>query len=71
MLTEHLLAAVHAEVKMCCSGQRVMLAGDLNADPSVIPSLAGSMSWIDVEYLFCHGYRSGPRTHMPTPVGRG
>ena len=32
-LSGHLLAAVLAEAKMCCSGQPVMLVGDLNADP--------------------------------------
>ena len=37
-LTEHLLAAVLAEAKMCCSDHPVMLVGDLNADPFVIPS---------------------------------
>ena len=39
VLIEHLLAAVLAEAEMCCSGQPVMLVGDLNADPSAIPSL--------------------------------
>ena len=34
VLTEHLPAAVLAEAKMCCSGQPVMLVGDLNANPS-------------------------------------
>ena len=36
-LAEHLLAAVLAEAKMCCSGQPVMLASDLNADPLSFP----------------------------------
>ena len=39
-LSEHLFAAVLAEVKMCCAGQPVILVGDFNADPTVIPSLA-------------------------------
>ena len=45
VLTEHLLAAVLAEAKMCCSVEPVMLVCDLYADPSVSPSLAkGAMS---------------------------
>ena len=43
-LTGDLLAAVLAETKMCCAGQPVTPVGDLNADPSVIPSLAEGMS---------------------------
>ena len=57
-LTDNLLAAVLAEAKMCCAGQLVILVGDLNADPSVIPSLAEGVShgvWIDVEKAFAIG----------------
>ena len=43
-LTEHLFAAVLAEARMCCAGQPVILAGDFNADPAVIPSLAKGIS---------------------------
>ena len=39
-LSEHLFAVVLAEARMCCAGQPVILAGDFNADPTVIPSLA-------------------------------
>ena len=39
-LSEHLFAAVLAEAKMCCAGQPVILVGDFNVDPTVIPSLA-------------------------------
>ena len=63
VLTEHLLAAVLAEAKTCCSGQPVMLVGDLNADPSVIPSLAKNMSegaWTDVEKAFATGRGVAP-----------
>ena len=28
-----------AEARMCCAGQLVILAGDFNADSTVIPSL--------------------------------
>ena len=51
-LTDHLFAAVLAEARMCCFGQPVTLAGDFNADPIVIPSLAKGISdgqWIDLE----------------------
>ena len=50
--------SVLAEAKMCCSGQPVMLVGDLNADPSVIHSLADGMAdgaWIDVEQASANG----------------
>ena len=63
VLIEHLLAAVRAEAEMCCSGQPVMLVGDLNADPSAIPSLVKSMSdgaWIDVEKAFATGSGVAP-----------
>ena len=36
MHVDRLLAAVLAEAKMCCSGQPIMIVGDLNADSSVI-----------------------------------
>ena len=48
---------------MCCAGQPVILVGDLNADPSVIPSLAEGMShgaWIDVEKAFAKGRGVAP-----------
>ena len=57
-LSEHLFAAVLLEAKMCCAGQPVILVGDFNADPNVIPSLAkGIMNghWIDVEQAFAPG----------------
>ena len=38
-----LLTSVLAEAEMCCSGQPVMLVGDFNVDPLVIPSLANGM----------------------------
>ena len=38
-LSEHLFASVLAEARICCTGQPVVLAGDFNADPTVIPSL--------------------------------
>ena len=62
-LTDNLLAAVLAEAKVCCAGQPVILVGDLNADPSVIPSLAKGVSggsWIDVEKAFATGKGVAP-----------
>ena len=48
---------------MCRAGQPVILVGDLNADPSVIPSLAEGLSdgaWIDVEKAFATGKGVAP-----------
>ena len=57
-LSEQIQAAVLAEAKVCRAGQPVILVGHLNADPSVIPSLAKCMSdgsWIGVEKAFAIG----------------
>ena len=57
-LTDHLFAAVLAEARTCCFGQPVILAGDFNADPIVISSLAKGISdgqWIDMERVFAFG----------------
>ena len=57
-LTDHLFAAVLAEARMCCFGQPVILAGDFNADPIVIASLAKGISdgqWLDMERAFAFG----------------
>ena len=43
-LTVWLLQAVLAEAQMVCIGQPVLIAGDLNADPAVIPCLAKGIS---------------------------
>ena len=39
-LTDCLLQAVLAEAQVVCIGQPMLIAGDLNADPAVIPCLA-------------------------------
>ena len=39
-LTDKLLQAVLAEAQVVCTGQPLLIAGDLNADPAVIPCLA-------------------------------
>ena len=70
-LSEHLFAAVLADAKMCCAGQPVILVGDFNADPTVIPSLAkGIMNghWIDVDQAFATG-RGCPFPYLPIPTG--
>ena len=36
-LTDRLLQAVLAEAQVVCVGQPMLIAGDLNADPAVIP----------------------------------
>ena len=57
-LTDRLFTAVLAEARMCCCGQPVILAGDFNADPVVIPSLAKGISdghWVDLECAFAFG----------------
>ena len=43
-LTDKLLQAVLAEARVVCVGQPMLIAGDLNADPAVIPCLAKGMS---------------------------
>ena len=43
-LTDKLLQAVLAEAQVVCIGQPMLIAGDLNADPAVIPCLAKGMS---------------------------
>ena len=50
-LMDNLLTAVLAEAKVCCTGQPVILVGDLNADPTVMLSLAKIFfvgHWVDV-----------------------
>ena len=62
-LTDNLLTAVLAEAKVCCAGQPVILVGDLNADPTIILSLAqGIMNghWIDVDQAFAIGRGVAP-----------
>ena len=44
LLTDKLLQAVLAEAQVVCVGQPLLIAGDLNADPAVIPCLAKGIS---------------------------
>ena len=43
-LTDRLPQAVLAEAQVVCIGQPMLIAGDLNADPAVIPCLAEGIS---------------------------
>ena len=43
-LTDSLLQAVLFEAQIVCIGQPMLTAGDLNADPAVIPCLAKGIS---------------------------
>ena len=43
-LTDRLLQAVLTEAQVVCVGQPMLIAGDLNADPAVIPCLAKGIS---------------------------
>ena len=46
LLIDKLLQAVLAEAQVVCVGQPLLIAGDLNADPAVIPCLAwGYFCW--------------------------
>ena len=58
LLTDKLLQAVLAEAQEVCVGQPLLIAGDLNADPAVIPCLAKgiSASWfVDLARAFSRG----------------
>ena len=44
VLTDKLLHVVLAEAQVVCVGQPLLIAGDLNADPAVIPCLAKGIS---------------------------
>ena len=44
LLTDRLLQAVRAEAEVVCVGQPMLIAGDLNADPAVLPCLAKGIS---------------------------
>ena len=44
LLIDKLLQAVLAEAQVVCVGQPILIAGDLNADPAVIPCLAKGIS---------------------------
>ena len=63
ILTDELLQAVLAEAWVVCTGQPVLIAGDLNADPAVIPCLAKAISegrFVDLALAYSLGERKRP-----------
>ena len=63
LLTDKLLQAVLAEAKVVCVGQPLLIAGDLNADPAVIPCLANGISagrFVDLALAFSRGAGTAP-----------
>ena len=58
LLTDKLLQAVLAEAHAVCIGQPMLVAGDLNADPAVIPCLAKGISagrYVDLALAYSLG----------------
>ena len=60
VLTDHMMtdSAVLCDANVCCAGQPVILVGDLNAGPLLIPSLAKDISdgrWVVLELAFADG----------------
>ena len=57
-LTDRLLQAVLAEAQVVCIGQPMLVAGDLHADPAVIPCLARGISagrYVDLALAYSLG----------------
>ena len=57
-LTDRLLQAVLAEAQVVCTGQPMLIAGDLNADPAVIPCVAKGMCagrYVDLVLAYSQG----------------
>ena len=57
-LTDRILQAVLAEAQVVCVGQPMLIAGDLNADPAVIPCLAKGISaarYVDLALAYSLG----------------
>ena len=56
---------------MCCAGQPVILAGDFNVEPTVIPSLAKGISdghWVDLEQALFFFRGVPPFLYLSVPV---
>ena len=67
-LTNKLLQAVLAEAQVVCIGQPMLIAGDLKADPAVIPCLAKGISagrFVDLALA----YSRGAGLALTLPVG--
>ena len=61
--TDRLLQAVLAEAQVVCVGQPMLVAGDLNADPAVIPCLAKGISagrYVDLALAYSLGAGLAP-----------
>ena len=62
-LTHSLLQAVLVEAQIVCIGQPMLIAGDLNADPAVIPCLAKGISagrYVDLALAYSLGAGVAP-----------
>ena len=62
-LTDKLLQAVLAEAQVVCIGQPMLIAGDPNADPAVIPCLAKGISagrYVDLALAYSLGAGLSP-----------
>ena len=62
-LTDRLLQAVFAEAQVVCVGEPMLIAGDLNADPAVIPCLAKGVSagrYVDLALAYSRGAGLAP-----------
>ena len=58
LLIDKLLQAVLAEAQVVCVGQPMLIAGDLNADPAIIPCLAKGISaslYVDLALAYSRG----------------
>ena len=63
LLTDKLLQAVLAEAQVVCVGQPMLIVGDLNADPAVIPCLAMGISagrYVDLALAYSLGAGAAP-----------
>ena len=60
-LTGELLQAVLAEAQVVCIGQPLLIAGDLNADPAVIPYLKGISAGKFVDLALAYSLGAGFR----------
>ena len=57
-LTDKLLQGVLAEAQVVCIGQPLLIFGDINADPAVIPCLAKGISagrFVDLALVYSLG----------------
>ena len=62
-LADRLLQAVLAEAQVVCIGQPMLIAGDLNADPAVVPCLAKGISagrYVDLALAYSLGAGLAP-----------